>query len=95
MKQEPQSDRRAEPRRPTSGMARLRIAGPLNEGFEATLLDVSAGGFRVRHSYLRMASGDLVEFTCGGQHGRARAMWTRILNGVAETGFRITPNVDD
>lgn len=93
MKQEPQSDRRVEPRRPKSGTAYLRIAGPLNEGFDATLLDISKSGFRVRHSYLGIGSGDLVEFTLGGRQGTAQAMWTSILGGLAETGFRITPQL--
>lgn len=93
MKQEPQSDRRAEPRFPAPGTAHLKITGSLMEGFDATLLDVSKSGFRVRHSYLGMASGELVEFTLGGRQGTAQAMWTRILDGLAETGFRITPQL--
>jgi hypothetical protein len=54
-------------------------------------MDVSDGGFRIRHARLTLASGDQVEFEIAGRRGAARAVWNRILGAEAETGFVLAP----
>ena len=82
-------ERRESPRHPADGLVRLRQAGMLAPPFEGRLLDRGASGFRARHDRLNMPSGQVVEFEFSGSAGMARAVWTRIVNGEAETGFHI------
>jgi len=82
-------ERRTEARRPVSGEVQIRQTGSLVGSFLGHLLDASTTGFRMRHSQLNLASGQLVEFQREGQSGQARAMWTRIVGEEAETGFHI------
>jgi len=72
----------------------LRRTGVIATPILGRLLDVSAAGFRTRHSCLTLASGDRVEFEFDGRNGAARAMWTRIVDGQAETGFNILREPD-
>lgn len=83
------NDRRAEPRQPASGAVRLCQSSQMAERFEGQLLDTASSGFRARHSRLTLASGELVHFEFAERSGLARAVWTRIVNGGAETGFLI------
>jgi hypothetical protein len=57
--------------------------------FTGTLVDTSATGFRARHNRLSLASGQVVTFDFEGRVGRAVVVWTRIVNGRAETGLHI------
>jgi hypothetical protein len=57
--------------------------------FSAQLSDLSPNGFRARHHCLHLPSGQLVGFQMVDRGGMARAVWTRVVNGIAETGFRI------
>jgi hypothetical protein len=52
-------------------------------------MDIAQTGFRANHDRLTLDSGELVEFEFEGTRGLARAMWTRIVDDHAETGFRI------
>jgi len=63
--------------------------------FTGQLMDVARTGFRAHHDRLSLGSGQLVEFQMARRHGRARAVWTRILDGKAETGFRIVAQGKD
>jgi len=67
----------------------------LAAAFSGDLLDTAATGFRARHGRLTLVSGQIVGFEFGGRKGVARAMWTRIVDGQAETGFRILPQESD
>ncbi len=69
----------------------MRQPGEMAEAFQGDLLDTAATGFRARHGRLSLASGQLVHFEFAGRNGVARAIWTRIIGGQAETGFRILP----
>jgi len=80
-------DRRTEVRQLVEGDIRLRQAGMAP--FTGRLLDISPNGFRSRHSCLTLSSGDSVEFEFPGCSGVARAVWTRIADSEAETGFNI------
>jgi hypothetical protein len=81
-------ERRTEPRYPKSGEVRLWQGTPQTV-FLGRLLDTASTGFRARHGRLSLASGELVSFFIQGRTGVARAVWTRILDGEAETGFRV------
>jgi hypothetical protein len=85
------SDRRSEPRRPVSGDVHLRQLGTLAGSFSGQLIDIAATGFRARHNRLTLASGQMVEFEMKSSAGLARVVWTRIVDGEAEAGFRILP----
>ena len=84
-------DRRNKPRQTVEGEVRLRRSGATGAPFLGRLVDLSAHGygFRTRHSCLTLASGDRVDFELEGRQGAARAMWTRIVDSEAETGFHI------
>jgi hypothetical protein len=83
----PHDNRRAERRRLAKGDIRLYRIGIVP--FIGRLLDLSPNGFRTRHSCLTLGSGDRVDFEFAGGSGSAQAMWTRIVEREAETGFRI------
>ena len=85
----PTAERRAAERRPVEGEVRLRQTGVIAPPFGGTLVDLSASGFRARHACLALKSGDRVDFEFAGMSGCARAVWTRIVDGRAETGFSI------
>jgi hypothetical protein len=86
------SDRRTEPRNSATGEVRLRQSHLLSGSFVGRLVDVASGGFRARHDRLTLSSGQLVDFQFEGHNGLACVVWTRIVDGEAETGFRILPH---
>jgi len=90
----PPDDRRSEPRRAVLGEIRLRQNGIMAAAFMGNLLDLSAHGFRIRHSRLTLASGDRVEFEFQGRSGMARAVWNRIVDCEAETGFQVIGEIE-
>jgi hypothetical protein len=85
------AERRSEPRLSAHGEVRLRQSGVLAGSFSGKLIDTAAHGFRARHGWLALSSGQLVDFEFEGGSGLACAVWTRIVDGEAETGFRILP----
>jgi hypothetical protein len=87
----PSSERREAPRREASGEVRIRQSDLLSGAFAARLVDTGSGGFRARHDRLNLSSGQLVDFEYQGRSGLACVVWTRIVDGQAETGFRILP----
>jgi hypothetical protein len=87
-------ERRSEPRGTASGEVRLRSSDVLAGPFVGRLMDAAAAGFRARHGRLNLPSGELVDFTFDGRSGVACAVWTRIVDGEAETGFRILPQAE-
>ncbi len=89
------AERRRELRQATDGAVRMRQPGLLATAFDGRLLDTAPTGFRARHGQLALVSGEVVDFEFEGRKGSARAIWTRIVNGHAETGFRILPQDSD
>ena len=85
----PPVDRRSEPRRTVSGRVSLCYRDPGVVLVNGRLLDVSAGGFRVRHTHAGLATGCEVRFSYGANAGTARVVWTRHLGEEIESGFRI------
>lgn len=88
------SDRRIEPRRPVSGQVNLQPEGFAATSVSGQMLDINSGGFRARHSFQALVSGNLVGFAYGSLEGRARVVWTRILGAQVESGFLILPRDD-
>ena len=85
------SERRAAPRGAATGEVRLRRSDVLADSFGGRLIDTAIAGFRARHGQLDLSSGQLVDFEFHGRCGLACVVWTRIVDGEAETGFRILP----
>ena len=73
---------------------RLRQSSVLAGSFTGRLMDLAAHGFRARHNCLTLRSGELVDFEFHGRKGLASTIWTRIVDGEAETGFRILTEAD-
>ncbi|HUJ20903.1 MAG TPA: hypothetical protein VLX58_05235 [Bryobacteraceae bacterium] len=65
-------------------------AGPAPKEVLGTLLDRSSSGFRAQHDCKELMSGQLVRFRMKpSSGGRARVMWTRIIDDRVESGFLI------
>jgi hypothetical protein len=87
---DPHSDLRREPRQPATGQVAVNPEDPMvGHGFEGTLVDVSAGGFRARHRCPALYPGLLVQFTHSKARGEARVVWNRILGEDVESGFLV------
>ncbi len=85
----PEIERRRSRRKPATGAVRLSPDDVLAPPFEGRLLDIAEAGFRARHNHLSIGPGQVLKFEMGGAAGVAQAVWTRIVNGEAETGFHI------
>ena len=55
--------------------------------YPGQLVDVSASGFRMAHECAALTAGQYVEFAHVEAKGRARVVWTRILDDAVESGF--------
>ncbi|MEQ1885826.1 MAG: PilZ domain-containing protein [Bryobacteraceae bacterium] len=88
-------ENRREPRYPAQGGVEFSWKDPVTMTVRGTLVDISQSGFRVRHTYLALEAGTVVEFTHTEQSGKARVVWTRLqpASGTnpafAESGFLI------
>ena len=85
------SEARREPRRPASGSIRVAFRNPQEVKIEGTLIDLSASGFRMAHSFARMEPGQIVDFAHSAATGKARVVWNRVADARVETGFLILP----
>jgi hypothetical protein len=82
-------EKRRESRRPADGVAQVEFSNPQPVKIQGRLMDVSASGFRMAHSYTSLATGQMVEFSHSATSGSARVMWNRILDQRVETGFLV------
>lgn len=82
-------DRRAEARLNAKGTVSLKLSEEFQTPFEACLMDISASGFRARHSNSELQSGHECEFTLPGTRGRAKVVWNRTTPDFIESGFFI------
>ncbi len=84
-------ERRGCPRRQAEGTVRLLVETQNGAGLELSgeLVDVSATGFRCRHQCTTLSGGDRVRFADAERSGYALVVWTRVLGGAAESGFRL------
>lgn len=85
----PGTDRRREPRFPAGGSVKLIVSEPTPHTFTASLVDRSQHGFRVTHDYTGLPSGQEVQFEHSSGDGRAKVMWTRIVEERVESGFLV------
>ena len=83
------TEQRREPRRPATGVVRVRFSDLQEVHIEGRLMDISPSGFRMAHSFASLAAGQLVEFSHAEAKGHARVMWNRILPERVETGFLV------
>ena len=82
-------ERRREPRRPATGLVHLETTSHPSRVVEASLLDVSASGFRAAHADWNLTPGLRVRFSHQAASGEAVVVWTRILGAEATSGFLI------
>ena len=80
---------RREQRRPADGLVRVRYTNPRQVQIEGRLVDVSAGGFRMRHKWTALSAGQIVEFSYPEATGQARVVWNRVAGDHVETGFLV------
>ena len=80
-------DRRQEERSPVSGTIEISFEDPAPVTVRAELLEVSGRGFRASHDEKALAPGLEVKYTSASSSGRARVIWTHILEGRCVSGF--------
>lgn len=81
------AEQRREPRRQGHGNVLVRPESPGSRDVKGRLVDVSTGGFRMAHNCSALTAGQYVTFAHIEARGRARVVWTRILDNSVESGF--------
>ncbi len=81
------AEKRRQARHPGSGNVLVRPETPGARDIQGKLVDVSDSGFRMAHQCAALTAGQFVEFAHVEARGRARVVWTRILNHAVESGF--------
>ncbi len=72
---------------PGSGNVLVRPEAPGSRDIQGKLVDVSDSGFRMAHQCAGLTAGQYVQFAHVEARGRARVVWTRIVNHAVESGF--------
>jgi hypothetical protein len=80
-------DRRTEPRVPSPGRIDFSFDDPSPTVVEAELIESSSSGFRAVHDSKVLNPGIEVQFHRDGASGRARVIWTHVLNQRRVSGF--------
>jgi hypothetical protein len=83
------AERRREERSLQTGTIYISFDDPNLVVIEAELIEASERGFRARHDSKALAAGMEVQYECNGSFGRARVMWTHVLDGRCVSGFLI------
>lgn len=86
------SDRRQEQRLRQSGAIEILFEDPGPITVRAELIEVSSRGFRAAHDAKALAPGLEVDYTSTGSSGRARVIWTHVLEGRCVSGFLMLPS---
>ena len=86
MNQKPRENRR-EVRQAASGEVSISFTDPAPVKIRGELVDVSVSGFRARHSFQSLRSGQVVEYSHPFGSGTAQVIWNRIAGTDIETGF--------
>ena len=81
------AEQRRETRRRGHGNVLVRPESPGSRDIQGRLVDVSASGFRIAHDCAALTAGQYVAFAHVEARGRARVVWTRILDDSVESGF--------
>src|SRR5216110_160500 len=84
-------ERRRNPRREVQGVILLKIlkSDLRSAPIRASLIDLSASGFRASHTSKEICAGQEVAFCHDEEKGTARVVWTRILGQSVESGFLV------
>ena len=82
-------DRRAESRLPSTGPVKFSFENPSPTVVEAELIETSSGGFRAVHDSKVLSPGIEVQYHRPGANGRARVIWTHVLNQRRVSGFLV------
>ena len=83
------SDRRRAARLPRSGRLELTFENPVATTVEAELVEASSTGFRAAHACGIIVPGLEVQYRRDDAWGRARVMWTHMLDGKRLSGFLV------
>ena len=81
------AEQRRETRRRGHGSVLVRSESPGSRNIQGRLVDVSDSGFRMAHDCSALTAGQYVAFAHVEAKGRARVVWTRILDDSVESGF--------
>jgi hypothetical protein len=82
-------DRRREERSPQAGAVELSFDDPNPITIEGELVEISERGFRLRHDSKELAPGLEVRYSRSDACGRARVIWTHVLEGRCVSGFLV------
>lgn len=86
------SDHRGEQREPVEGAISLMLAGIGASEVRGRLVDHSANGFRMEHSFAGLSCGQMVQCRFDDSSPKtARVVWTRIHGERVESGFFVLP----
>jgi hypothetical protein len=81
------AEQRRETRRRGHGNVLVRPENPGSRDIQGRLADVSDSGFRMAHDCSALTAGQYVIFAHVEARGRARVVWTRIVDDSVESGF--------
>ena len=82
-----QRDRRSETRSATAGRVRISFENPAPTIVDGQWIENSATGFRVVHDSQALEPGLEVSYESPLRSGRARLVWTHVLEGRRVSGF--------
>jgi hypothetical protein len=82
-------ERRTSPRSAASGTVEIVVEVPLRSVIQAELIESSPGGFRAVHNSALLEAGLIVNYKSASSAGRARIIWTHLLQGRRVSGFAI------
>ncbi len=82
-----QRDRRGETRAAAAGRVRISFENPAPTVVDAEWVESSATGFRVVHDSQALEPGLEVSYESALRSGRARLVWTHVLDGRRISGF--------
>jgi len=82
-------ERRAAPRHAESGAIEISFAAPVPITIEAELIETSTTGFRASHDSKDLEPGLEVRYQSDRGSGKARVIWTHVLEGRRVSGFLI------
>jgi len=72
---------------PFSGRVELRFDDPVPFAVSAQLIELSSTGFRAAHHCKNLDPGTEVRYQREGASGRARVIWTHVLEDHRVSGF--------
>jgi hypothetical protein len=81
------AEQRCETRHRRHGNVLVRSESLGSRDIQGRLVDVSTSGFRMAHDCAALTAGQYVVFAHVEATGRARVVWTRILDETVESGF--------